>query len=70
MPDTACPMPTASNSVSLEIPSGYDTSVVYVDGIAYTPSARDGRYTVTLADDNAKCAVVFQYNDQKVPVGM
>lgn len=70
MPDTPCPMPTASNSVTLEIPSGYDTSVAYIDGIAYTTSARDGRYSVALADGNAKIAVVFQYNDQKVPVGM
>lgn len=69
MPAAACPMPTASTNVTLQVPAGYDTTV-YLDGVAYTPTARNGRQIVKAPSGAAKSAVVYQYNASGVPVGM
>lgn len=69
MPATACPMPTASTKVTLQIPSGYDTTV-YLDGVAYTGAARNGRVIVDAGNGAARSAVVYQYNAAGVPTGM
>ena len=69
MPEKACPMPTESTSVSLQIPEGYDATV-YLDGVPYEASNHSGSYVVKAADKNAKSAVVFKYNESNVPVGM
>ena len=70
MPESPCPMPTASTNVVLQIPSGYDTSTIYVDGIAYTPQVRNNRQIVTVPDGNAQAAVVYRYNENGAPIGM
>lgn len=69
MPETACPMPTSSNNVVLQIPAGYDTTV-YLDGVPYSGVSRNGRYIVTAPGSDAKSAVVYQYNESGVPTGM
>ena len=69
MPDTPCPMPTSSTNVVLQIPSGYNTTV-YLDGVAYNSSARNGRNIVKASGSGAKTAVVYRYNESNVPVGM
>lgn len=69
MPEAACPMPTYSNNVVLQIPAGYDTTV-YLDGVPYSGVSRNGRYIVTAPGSDAKSAVVYQYNESGVPVGM
>lgn len=69
MPETKSAMPTASNNVVLQIPSGYDTTV-YLDGVAYTPTKRNGRYIAKAPGSTAKSAVVYQYNSQGVPTSM
>lgn len=70
MPATAYAAPTASTNVVLTIPGGYSDATVYLDGVAYTAIKRDGRYIVTAPNANAKTAVVYQYNESGVPVGM
>lgn len=65
----ACPMPTASTDVILQLPAGCDTTV-YLDGVAYAASASNGSYVVKAADTGAKTAVVYRYNEAGVPVGM
>lgn len=70
MPATACSAPAASTNVVLPIPSGYTDTTVYLDGVPYTATKRDGRYIVTAANANAKTAVVYNYNTSGVPVGM
>lgn len=70
MPETACPMPTASTNVVLQIPDGYANSTVYVDGVPYSTEKRNGRYIAKTANGTAKSAVVFQYNANGVPTGM
>ncbi len=69
MPGTACPKPTASNNVVLQIPAGYD-STVYLDGVAYGAVSRNGRQIVTAPDSGRRSAVVYRYNESGAPVGM
>jgi len=69
MPETKCTMPTSSTNVVLQIPSGYNTTV-YLDGVAYTPAKRNGRYITKAPGTTAKSAVVYQYNNQGVPTSM
>lgn len=69
MPATACPMPSSSTNVVLQVPGGYDTTV-WIDGVSYTPTARNGRQIVKAPGTGAKSAVVYQYNPSGVPVGM
>lgn len=70
MPAEACPMPTSSTNVVLQVPSGYDGSTIYVDGVAYTPETRNSRYVTTVSGGDAETAVAFRYNENKVPTGM
>lgn len=70
MPATPCPMPTYSNNVILTPPVGYTDNKVYLDGIAYPVTARNGKYVVAAPDGNAKTAVMYRYNESGVAVGM
>lgn len=70
MPASPCPMPTYSTNVVLQMPSGYDASTIYVDGIPYTPQVRNNRRIVTVPDGNAQAAVVYRYNENGAPIGM
>ena len=70
MPEGASPMPTASTDVILEYPQGYGDTTVYLDGVAYTAQAQNGKYVVKAPDTGAKTAVVYRYNESGVPVGM
>jgi beta-N-acetylglucosaminidase len=69
MPQTACAKPTSSTNVVLKIPSGY-SSTIYVDGISYTGVSRNGQMIVTLPNGSATNAVVYEYNESGVPMGM
>lgn len=68
MPE-ACPMPTYSTNVVLQIPEGYD-STVYLDGVVQTAASRNGRQIVTAGNGEAQTAVVYRYNESGVPTGM
>lgn len=70
MPETACEKPTASTSVVLKVPAGYDGTTVYLDNQAYTPETRNGQHIVTAADGGTGTAVVFKYNEKGTPIGM
>lgn len=69
MPDTPCAAPTSSTNVALTIPSGYTDTTVWLDGVPYTATKRNGQYIVSAPDSAAKTAVVYQYSGS-VPVGM
>lgn len=69
MPETACPMPTESDKVVIQIPEGYDTTV-YVDGVAREAEKRNGRWIVSAGDGNAQSAVVYRYDEAGMPIGM
>lgn len=70
MPANACPKPTASYSVALKAPEGYNDATIYLDGIPYQAVSQDGSYIVSAPDGNVKTAVMYQYNESGVPVGM
>lgn len=69
MPEGACPYPSDKNKLMLKLPSGYDTKI-YVDGVPYTSTAKDGLRMVQLGDDKATTAVAYKYNSNGVPNGM
>ena len=69
MPEEASPVPVSSQNISLEIPAGYDT-VIYLDGVACDAVSRNGLYIVSAPGETTTNAVVYQYNDSGVPVGM
>ncbi|TCL56624.1 beta-N-acetylglucosaminidase [Kineothrix alysoides] len=70
MPPEACSIPTISYSVSLAPPAGYSDANIYLDGIGYAATVRDGKYVVTAAGGNVKTAVMYKYNGANVPIGM
>lgn len=70
MPETACPMPTSSTNVVLQVPEGYTNTTVYVEGVPYNTVSRNGRQIVTAVNGNAKSAVAFKYNAGGTPIGM
>lgn len=69
MPANACPYPTEGYTLTLNIPSGYQTTV-WVDGVAYASSSGTGGRTVKLDDDTASTAVVYRYTKDGIPGGM
>ena len=64
------PTPVPSTKITLEIPEGYDDTIVYIDGIEYAVQAKNGIVTLELPDDTAGSATVMRYNTKGVPVGM
>lgn len=69
MPESACPYPTSSTNVVLQVPAGYD-GTIWVGGIPYTPESRNNRQIVKTVDDKATDAVVYSYSSDGVPTGM
>lgn len=65
-----CPLPESSDRVILTAPEGYTDTTVYVDGIPYEAEIRNGFTIVQGAGLDGKTAVMYQYNDSGVPVGM
>jgi len=70
MPETACEKPLTSNRIILYYPEGYADTQVYLDGQPVTAIKRNGYYVAEAPDDQVQTAVVYQYNENKVPVGM
>lgn len=79
MPVNPCEKPTekpaedttVSYTISLTPPEGYSGEVIYVDGVewAATVSGADC-YCVDVSHGDASTAVMYQYNEKNVPVGM
>lgn len=70
MPDAPCPKPTSSTNVVLETPAGYRDTTIYVDGVPYAAEVRNGRTIAKAGDAAAKTAVMYEYNENGVPIGM
>lgn len=70
MPGSACPMPTSSTNVVLQMPTGFTGTDIYLDGVPYRAETRNGRSIVKAANGAAKTAVVYQYNASGVPTDM
>ncbi len=70
MPVEACPNPTSSTNVVLQPPAGFTDTTIFIDGIAYPGEVRNGRIIAKAADNQAKSAVIYQYNEAGVPVDM
>ncbi len=70
MPAGACAKPTQSYDVVLTPPEGYTDAHIYLDGVAYDASLKNGNYVITAPDGSARTAVMYQYNESGVPTGM
>lgn len=70
MPAAACAAPTSSLEIGLTPPTGYTDAKIYLDGVEYTATLRNGRYVVKAPDTNASTAVMYKYNESNVPIGM
>ena len=70
MPHEVCGIPEKTTDVSLTLPAGYTDTTVWLDGVAYEGEMRDRKLVVHAPDANARTAVVYQYNDNGVPVNM
>ena len=68
MPESACPYPSGSSGIALQIPSDYEKTV-WIDGVPYPSETRNGMQIVKLTDSKAKSAVVYRY-ENGVPTGM
>lgn len=70
MPEAAVPYPTIEENLYLTIPEGYDTTTIYVDGVAYPTATRFGYQVADLPNTDAKSAIAYKYNAAGVPEGM
>ena len=69
MPSSSSSMPTAATDIVIEIPDGFD-KIVYVDGVAYPTTERNGKYIISAGDQARKTIVAYKYDASNVPVGM
>lgn len=70
MPKTACPLPESSDRIILDVPSGYEDTLIYVDGVAYQAEKRNGYLIAKGAGLDKSTAVMYRYDSSKIPVGM
>lgn len=56
--------------VRLELPEGYTEKIVWLDGVAYEGTKTEDQLAVLAADNTAKTAVVYRYDETGVPIGM
>ncbi len=68
MPASACSAP--DTDIALTLPSGYSDTTVWLDGVAYSGTVKNGRLIVTAPNREIAGAAVYRYNDAGVPVGM
>lgn len=63
-----------SNEVVIALPAGYDAAgKIYIDGVEYTSAKwnqSSSERIVSIGNQNAKTAVMYQYNASNIPVGM
>lgn len=70
MPAESCAKPTPSMDITLDAPAGYNDPHIYLDGVAYDARIVNDKYVVTAPDGNCKTAIMYEYNENDVPVGM
>ncbi|MBR1930193.1 MAG: S-layer homology domain-containing protein [Lachnospiraceae bacterium] len=58
---------TPSTDILLQIPEGYDTTELFLDGVLYTPLATNGWYKITAPNKNAKTIVTYAYDASGKP---
>lgn len=70
MPEEPCGVPTPDTKVTVTLPEGCSGTELWLDGIAYEGTLKNGRLTVTAPNNSAKTAVMYKYDGAGVPVGM
>lgn len=67
------PYPTSSTSITLNPPASYTGDAlksIWVDGKEYKATPLNGGYMVDMGNTTSKSAVMYNYNENGVPVGM
>lgn len=57
-------------TVMLDMPEGYTDAHIFVDGISYQATVNGSRASVTLADGNAKSAIMYKFKSNGAQNGM
>lgn len=70
MSETPCAKPVQSFDIVLTPPEGYKDAHVYLDGVPYESSVKNGNHVITAPDSSARTAIMYQYNESGVPTGM
>lgn len=70
MPEKACENPDVSYTMVMKKPEGYKKAEVYIDGVLKETKEIDGYLYTELTDGEAATAVMYQYNENNIPVGM
>ncbi len=70
MPGEPCGEPTPDTNVTVSLPDGYKGTELWLDGVVYEGTLKDGLLTVVAPDSKAKTAVMYQYTDAGIPTGM
>lgn len=63
-------LPLPSYPLTLTPPAGYGDSCIYVDGKDYAAVKSGDSYSVNLPHSNGRTAIMYQYNESGIPVGM
>ncbi len=66
----SCPQPTESKKIVLNVLDGYTDRTIHLDGAVYEAETRNGYYIVDAPNFAMKTAVMYQYNEAGIPVGM
>ncbi len=79
MPENPCEKPTekptesipVSYTITLTPPEGYNDATIYVDGVEWAATVSGGdSYCVDVSQGDASIAIMYQYNEKDVPIGM
>lgn len=70
MPEKPCEEPKETLDIVLEIPSGYTDTKIWLDGVPFDGALQGKSIKIQAKDKAAKTAVMYQYNEKGVPVGM
>ena len=70
MPEKPCEEPKETLDIVLEIPNGYTDTKIWLDGVPFDGALQDKTIKIQAKDRAAKTAVMYQYNEKGVPVGM
>ncbi len=65
-----CPLPTASDRVILEESLEYTSDTLFIDGVEYPLESRNGYLIAGGAGMEAQSAVMYEYDEAGIPVGM
>lgn len=62
--------PEVIYDVTITPPEGYTDTTLYIDGVEYTTTAKNGVLSTKLTGSAGKTVIMYKYNENGIPVGM